>query len=180
MIDWKRIEPTKVNKVGWRTVTTKTFTMPDGKTTTYDTVYPDGQLFACVIAVTKDNKVIIAREFCPGPELTMDELPGGFVDAGEDIETAARREFQEETGYIPGALNYLGAYHKDKYLNATWHAFLATDCVKSGDQELGEEEFIKVVELSIEEFLKSAKNDRMTDHGAVLLAYDELTRLAKG
>jgi ADP-ribose pyrophosphatase len=174
---WKRIEPTKTTKVGWRTITTKTFTAPDGKTTTYDIVYPDGQLFACVIAVTKDRKVIVAREFCPGPELTMDELPGGYVDAGEDIETAARREFQEETGYVPGTLKYLGGFHKDKYLNATWHAFLATDCVKSVEQKLEEEEFIEVVELPVEEFLKNAKNDKMTDHAAVLLAYDELINM---
>jgi len=38
-------------------------------------------------------------------------LPGGFVDADEPLETAARRELAEETGLAPsGALRLVGAY----------------------------------------------------------------------
>lgn len=177
MNDWKRIEPTKITKVGWRTIVTKTFEMPDGNVTSFDLLHPDGQEFACVIALTPERKVLVAREFCPGPEKVMNELPGGFVDASESIEMAARREFMEETGYRPTTLKYLGTFHKDKYMNATWHAFLATDCVKVGEQELEAEEHIDVMELSIDEFLASAKNDELTDHAAVLMAYDELAKL---
>lgn len=180
MHGWQRIEPTKVTKVGWRTITTKTFEMPNGEKAAFDLMHADGQEFACVVAVTKEKKVIIAREFCPGPELVMNELPGGFVDMGEDIEAAARREFREETGYVAGSLRYLGKYHKDKYMNATWHAFLATDCVKVGEQELEAEEHIDVAELSIQEFLADAKNDKITDHAAILMAYDDLMNMKEG
>jgi ADP-ribose pyrophosphatase len=177
MKSWKRIEPTVATKVGWRTVTTKTFLMPNGEKTAFDLLHPDGQEFACVIALTPENKVVVCLEFCPGPELVMNELPGGFVDDGEDPETAARREFLEETGYRLGDMTYLGAYHKDKYMNATWHAFFATGCVKVNEQELEFEEHIDVVELSIEAFLADAKNDKMTDHAAVLMAYDDLVKM---
>ncbi len=177
MYPWKRIQPTTVTKVGWRTITTKTFEMPDGKTTAFDLLHGDGQEFACVIALTPENKVVVCLEFCPGPEKVMNELPGGFVDAGENPEQAARREFMEETGYVPDTLSYLGEYHKDKYMNATWHTFLATGCVKVNEQELEAEEHIDVVELSVDEFLINAKNDQMTDHAAVLLAYDELMKI---
>jgi len=37
-------------------------------------------------------------------------LPGGFVDVGETLETAARREALEETGLDLGALQLLGVY----------------------------------------------------------------------
>jgi ADP-ribose pyrophosphatase len=177
MAEWKRIEPTTTTKVGWRVITTKTFETPSGDVSTFDVMYPDGQEFACVIALTKENKVLIAREFCQGPELTMNELPGGFVDQGEDVETAVRREFLEETGYSPGTLKYLGAFHKDKYLNATWHAFFATECTKVQDQVLEQDAFIDVIELPIATFLDDAKNDKMTDHGAILMAYDELLKI---
>lgn len=176
MSSWKRIEPTKVTKVGWRTITTKNFEMPDGKPTTFDLLHADGQEFVGVIALTEDNKVVVAHEYYPGPEMVMDDVPGGFVDPGENPEEAMRREFLEETGFEAETWKYLGSYHKDKYMNATWHAFLATGCRRVREQKLETEEFIDVTLLSIDEFLDNAKNDKMTDHGAVLLAYDELMK----
>lgn len=35
------------------------------------------------------------------------DLPGGFVDPGEDLETAIRRETVEELGFDPGPPRYL-------------------------------------------------------------------------
>lgn len=177
MQEWTRIEPTKTTKVGWRTIISKTFTMPDGTTTVFDTIHPEGQEFVSVIAVTLERKIVIARQYRPGPEKLMYEMPGGFVDAGETPEKSVRRELLEETGYKAGALNYIGQFHKDTFMNATWHVFLALDCTKNKEQKLESEEFIDVEEVGIEEFIGYAKNDALTDHAAVLMAYDELMNL---
>lgn len=177
MKEWKRIEPTIVTKVGWRTITSKTFIMPDTKKVVFDTFHRDGQEFAAVLALTTDKKVIVAREYCSGPEMMMDDLPGGFVDEGEEPEAAARRELLEETGFVPTEMHYLGSYHKDSYMNATWHAFLALNCVKQTDQVLEDEEDIEVRLLDIAEFISNAKQDTITDHAVVLMAYDELMKL---
>lgn len=177
MKPWKRIEPTKVTKVGWRKVTTKTFQMPDGDVTTFDTLHADGQEFAAVIAITKTKKVVVARQFRPGPELVMEELPGGFVDPGETPEDSAIRELLEETGYNAGQVTYLGGVHKDTYMNATWHVLLATGCEKVAEPEHGYTEHVEIDLISIDQLITNAKTDRMTDHAAILLAYDDLMEL---
>ena len=177
MKDWQRIEPTTVTKVGWRTIVTKTFVMPDGKIQTFDTFGNEVQEFVAVIGITPEKKVVIARQFRVGPEKIYDELPGGFVDIGEEPEVAAVREFKEETGHKAGNVEYIGSYHKDTYMNALWHVFLATECLLVDDQKLEAEEHIEIQFISIEKLIENAKTDKMTDATAVLMAYDTLQKL---
>ena len=125
---WKRIDPTTVDKIGFRTMVSKTFSMPDGNTKEFQTFNAEGLNCVAVIAVTKDYKVILAKQFRAGPEKIMDELPGGFVDPEEDIAVAAERELEEETGYRPGNMESFGYIYKSAYDNARYNYFLATNC----------------------------------------------------
>lgn len=55
-------------------------------------------------------------------------LPGGFVDVGERVEDACRRELKEETGLEVGALRLIGVYsdpHRDPRGHTCSIAYLA-------------------------------------------------------
>lgn len=52
--------------------------------------------------------LLIRRERPPFEGLFA--LPGGFVDVGETVETACRRELREETGLIATDLELVGVY----------------------------------------------------------------------
>jgi 8-oxo-dGTP pyrophosphatase MutT (NUDIX family) len=181
MKPWERIEPTVVSRIGHKTIITKTFVMPDSVVHHYQTVGPEGSHAVATIALTKENKVVVSRQFRPAQERILDELPGGAVEAGEDFEQAARREFTEETGYHAGAMIFLGDVVKDAYTNCTWHFFLATDCTPHpGGQELDDTEHIEVALISIEQLFDNARNARMTDVEPLFLAYAELQKRKEG
>lgn len=175
---WQRIEPTEEEKVGYRYIIHKTFRLPTGVEGSFTTIGRQTERAAGVIALTPDNRVIVARQYRPGPEKFMDEIPGGSVDAGEDVEVAAIRELAEETGYKPGTVSYLGVSSRDAYMNGKWHYFLARDCdLTNQGQKLEPTEDVEVLLMTIPEFLQAAKEDRLTDPVAVLYAYDELIKI---
>ena len=60
---------------------------------------------ACI--VLDDHGQILSVRRAREPAKGTLDLPGGFVEAHETVEAAARRELHEETGLVPQALRYL-------------------------------------------------------------------------
>lgn len=54
----------------------------------------------CVLAMTKDQKIVLIRQFRPIINEYTLELPAGHIDNNEDAVSCARRELHEETGYV--------------------------------------------------------------------------------
>jgi 8-oxo-dGTP pyrophosphatase MutT (NUDIX family) len=101
---WEKVDETPYRlQAGFGKIILKTFRLPHGEVSHYD--IKDQGAVACVLALTPENKVILAQQFRPGPEQLLLEMPGGCVDAGEAPEAAIRRELLEETGYT-GSFHY--------------------------------------------------------------------------
>lgn len=72
--------------------------LPDGRTGLREYVRHPGAVV--VIPVCEDGTLIFERQFRYPLRRAFLELPAGKIDAGEDILACARRELQEETGYV--------------------------------------------------------------------------------
>ena len=61
------------------------------------------------VAFDRKGRVLLVRRANP-PFAGHYALPGGFVERGETVEAACRREFLEETGLEAGPLHWVGVY----------------------------------------------------------------------
>jgi len=83
--------------------------------------------FSCVVARTDQGLFPCLWQTKYAIEGVSLSPPGGFVDAGEDPLTAAKRELLEETGYEAKTYHPLGAFPVDANRGAgIAHCYLAT------------------------------------------------------
>ena len=85
-------------------------------------------------------------------------FPAGYIDEGEKADIAALRELREETGYVPQELIHLDSFYQDEGASKAFnHAFLALNCEKKYNQNLGENEIVKYMTLNYDELLEVEK-----------------------
>ncbi|MDH4330440.1 MAG: NUDIX hydrolase [Candidatus Moranbacteria bacterium] len=148
--------------------------MPNGEVSDFY-IKKEGTVVAA-LAITKDQKVILAKQFRPGPKEILLELPGGYVDEGETPKQAAEKELLEETGY-KGNAEFVTSIIGDGYSTMEKNCVVVTDCEKVSEQKLEENEFAEVVLMSISEFRELLGNGKNSDVEVAYIGLDYLKLL---
>ena len=80
ILPWELLHEELVYR-GYRKVLRRKYRLPTGAEASFDIKQESTPV--CVLALTDDQQVILARQFRPGPSEVLLELPGGGIDANE-------------------------------------------------------------------------------------------------
>lgn len=117
-----------------------------------------------VVPVTRDDKIIVLRQFRPPLGRYVIEFPAGLNDRGETPQDVARRELLEETGYVPDRVDFLiEAPLSSGASTERMDVFIARGCKKVAAQDLEEVELIEVLEIPVKDFLRTFLSLRTSD-----------------
>ncbi|MEH1853395.1 MAG: NUDIX hydrolase [Nostoc sp.] len=159
--DWVVLKSRHIVKDRWISARSDTCQMPNGTIVDpyYFLEYPT---WVNVVALTKNQEVVLVEQYRHGLKKTILELPSGAVEA-EDVFPleAAKRELLEETGYTSNNFIETGILSPNpaNHSNLT-HCFLATDVEHVSDLKLDVTEQINVVLLPLENLIELIDNGR--------------------
>lgn len=172
--EWQELSRKEAYKKYSRKIEEVIFRLPDGKESDYY-IKKEGPA-SCVLALTQDNQVILAKQYRPGPKSILLELPGGYVDPNEDPKVTIARELLEETGY-QGEVEFVTTCLDDAYSTMVRHCFVAKNCKKAAEPNLEKTEFIEITLLPLSEFRRLLQSGQMTDVEVGYLCLDHLSLL---
>ena len=135
--------------------------LPDGKNGVREYIKHPGAVV--VIPVCADGRLIFERQFRYPLRRAFLELPAGKLDPDEDILACARRELQEETGYVGAEWRHLGVMHPCiGYSDERIEIFLATGLHHVG-HAWDEGEFLEIIRMPLAEARAEVFDGRITD-----------------
>ncbi|AYC29339.1 NUDIX domain-containing protein [Paenisporosarcina cavernae] len=137
--------------------------LPNGRTSNREIVKHPGAV--AVIAITDTKKVVMVEQYRKALERTIVEIPAGKLEAGELPEMTAKRELEEETGYLANKWTYLQSFSTSPgFADEIIHLFVAEELTRShSNLAMDEDEFIDVHEYSVVEMEDAVLSERIFD-----------------
>lgn len=158
---WKVLESEYLIRRPWLTARRDHVKLPTGAEIPeyYILEYPD---WVNTIAITKEGKFVLVRQYRHGIRETRYELCAGVCDEGEEPLVAAQRELYEETGYGGGKWQpWMTISANASTMTNLTHCFLATEVERISTQHLESTEDLSVHLLSEAQVKALLMNDEV-------------------
>ncbi|MBE6053536.1 MAG: NUDIX hydrolase [Clostridium sartagoforme] len=135
--------------------------LPDGNNTSRDIVKHPGA--TAIIAFLNEEDIILVEQFRLPLNRVMLEIPAGKLNNNEKLIECARRELQEETGYIAKNLEYLGCIATAPgFCDEIIYLYKATDLIL-GNKHEDDDEFTNVKVMNINKVKEMIKKGEIID-----------------
>ena len=130
-----------------------------------------------IVPMLTNNRVLLVRQYRYAVEKELLEIPAGTLEIGEDPDTAAKRELEEETGYKCDQITKITEiYMAPGYATEKIHIYLATR-LQPSKMQLDEDERINIEPVSFTEALHKVRSGEICDAKTVCGLYRAQERL---
>ena len=151
--------------------------LPGGEAITYTLVEHPG--YAVVVPILPDGDVLLERVYRYTVQDVVLECPSGGLD-GEPADVAARRELEEETGWVAGQMDSLGTFYaSDGNSDARAYVFLARELEETGNVAREPTEEIELVTMPLARAVELVHEGGLIDQPSALAILLAERRLGK-
>ncbi|MFB9761978.1 MULTISPECIES: NUDIX domain-containing protein [Bacillaceae] len=142
--------------------------LPNGASSKRELVKHPGAV--AVIAVTDEGKIVLVEQYRKAMEKALVEIPAGKLEQGEAPLATAMRELEEETGYICEDMKLLYSFYTSPgFADEIIYLYEATGLTKKEDKaDLDEDEFVDLLEVTLEEAWELIQEQRIHDAKTIL------------
>lgn len=122
-----------------------------------------------MLALTPDNQVLINREYRVGINAESFALPAGLMDPGEVPTVAAKRELEEETGYVTDDIHEMCAIRSSEGMtDEVVHLMLVhIDPNKRTPKHFDQDEFVTSQLVPLDEVVAAVKSGKIASAQSV-------------
>lgn len=118
---------------------------------------------AVIVPVFEDRRVALVKQYRHPAKEFLFEIPAGTLEIGEDPETGAKRELEEEIGVVCKNIEKLTEFYVSPgFLTEKMHVFLATDFIET-EQNLDEDETIEIAKFTFPEAFEMIRKNKIQD-----------------
>ena len=139
-----------------------------GKTVRHEYVDPKNRASVFIVPVDEKKNVYLVEMYCTAMRKRELLCPAGMIDTKETPAQVAKRECQEEAGFLPQKVTYLGTVEPSPgYNNHTRYIYLGQNLKKS-KLEGDEPEELKVVKVPLAKIPALMKKKKLMHASSIL------------
>jgi ADP-ribose pyrophosphatase len=135
--------------------------LPDGRKAGREYLVHPGAV--AIVPILPDGRILLERQYRYPLHQAFIEIPAGKLEVGEDPLECAKRELEEETGFIANHWTFLGKIHPVISHSTEFIDIYCAQELSYTKQTLDEGEFLDIFGANIEQIQRWMKENKITD-----------------